>query len=228
MSKPKSNFYGVSFSTAANKWQAKIGHNYQQIHLGVFDTEEEAARAYDKEALELKGPHWKINFPPEPEDKSILHTRKGEAITIPPEYYDELSKMTWYLRDGYPVTNFPAIIRIHRWIMEKVTGQDIPRERVVDHIDGNPLNNSLENLRIATKKENAQNKKLLSSKNTSGYKGVYFDKGIKKYRAQITAHNVHYHLGSHACPKQAAKAYDKKARELFGEFAKVNFPHIHS
>jgi hypothetical protein len=66
---------------------------------------------------------------------------------------------------------------------------------------------------------------LKNKNNTSGYNGVYWDKQNKKWRAHITYQNRKYHIGCFDDPVEAGKAYDKKALELFGEFAYLNFPH---
>ena len=91
----------------------------------------------------------------------------------------------------------------------------------IDHIDGNPLNNRIENLRVATQSENQQNTKIRSN-NTTGYKGVYFHKLTGKYAAQARLNGKCIHIGLFTCPKEAAIAYNKAAKELFGEFARCN------
>jgi len=88
----------------------------------------------------------------------------------------------------------------------------------VDHMDRNKLNNSVENLRWATSSENLRNKKD-SGRNTSGFKGVSFHKRNGKYKATIQVK----HIGYFDNKEDAARAYDKKAKELFGEFATLNF-----
>lgn len=62
------------------------------------------------------------------------------------------------------------------------------------------------------------------SDNTSGFKGVSLDKGRSKWAAEITHNRRHIHLGRFTSPEDAARAYDRKARELHGEFACLNFP----
>jgi len=61
------------------------------------------------------------------------------------------------------------------------------------------------------------------SDNKSGFKGVSWSKLHNKWRADITLHDKHYFLGCFECPKKAAKAYDRAARQKFGEFANLNF-----
>jgi hypothetical protein len=100
----------------------------------------------------------------------------------------------------------------------------------VDHIDNNKLNNQKSNLRLATHHQNQFNSNLQRN-NTSGYIGVVYHKNYKKnkiskmshWHARIKFNSKHISLGYYQTPEEAAKAYDKKAKELFGEFAKTNF-----
>lgn len=108
---------------------------------------------------------------------------------------------------------------VHRIVFALVHGY-LPEE--IDHIDGDGLNNYPENLRAATRDENARNVRMKTNK--SGYTGVCWRKDCKKYQAQITADRKNRHLGMFDDPIEAAKAYDKAAREYHGEFATLNFP----
>lgn len=90
-----------------------------------------------------------------------------------------------------------------------------------DHKNGNGLDNRRSNLRPANYTQNAQNK---SGRARSGFKGVYFFKRPKKWMAQITSGQNRLFLGYFHTAEEAAHAYDRKARELFGPYARVNFP----
>lgn len=90
----------------------------------------------------------------------------------------------------------------------------------IDHIDGVPGANRISNLRQATDCENLQNRGKERS-NTSGFKGVTWHKGGKKWLAQIGANNAHYYLGLFDTPEQAHAAYAEKAHELHGKFART-------
>lgn len=92
---------------------------------------------------------------------------------------------------------------------------------VVDHKDGDTLNNRRGNLRICKQIQNSYNTKIRKD-NTSGFKGVF--KRGSKWRAMLRYNNKLINLGTFPIPKQAAQAYDEKARELFGEFGRFNFP----
>jgi hypothetical protein len=90
----------------------------------------------------------------------------------------------------------------------------------VDHKDGNGLNNRGSNLRDATHQQNCRNRRSAGL-----YKGVSRDG--KLWRARIcdgTMKNACTYLGAFETAVEAAKAYDEKAKELFGEFARLNFP----
>tara|TARA_Y100001973_G_scaffold79010_1_gene116069 strand:- start:954 stop:1565 length:612 start_codon:yes stop_codon:yes gene_type:complete len=135
---------------------------------------------------------------------------------------------------------------MHRVIMDPPKGMDI------DHINGDTLDNRKENLRICTRSQNAQNKKLRRD-SASGYKGVHEQKKpskrkyVSKKTGKVTYHyympkkrfkayigepdwrekglkNSHINLGRYDTAEEAARVRDKKAKELHGEFAYLNFP----
>jgi hypothetical protein len=91
---------------------------------------------------------------------------------------------------------------------------------LIDHRDGNPLNNRWDNLRLASHANNAANRKRLRT-NRSGFMGVSFDRRRSKWTAQITKQGKRYFVGRFATPGEAHAAYVAKARELFGEFARA-------
>lgn len=93
-------------------------------------------------------------------------------------------------------------------------------EPVIDHRDGNPLNNRWSNLRLSTYSDNAANRGRMRS-NTSGFKGAVFCSRTGKWRALISKDRRRYCLGRYATAEEAHAAYVAKARELFGEFARA-------
>jgi hypothetical protein len=89
----------------------------------------------------------------------------------------------------------------------------------VDHIDGDPSNDRWHNLRDVSQSQNNMNKKRARN-NTSGFKGVSWRKDCRKWHAQIRANGHIIHLGSFDTPETAFAEYCRKARELFGEYAR--------
>lgn len=100
--------------------------------------------------------------------------------------------------------------RIHRVIMG-ITNSKI----LIDHIDGNGLNNQKSNIRICTPPQNRHNS---VGWGLSKYPGV--TKRGNRWIARIRPTGNHFHLGSFATEQEAAEAYQKKAKELYGEFVR--------
>lgn len=84
----------------------------------------------------------------------------------------------------------------------------------IDHIDGNKLNNRISNLRDATRKQNCENKGAQSN-NSVGYRGVTYNKRLRKYVAQIQHYGKNRHLGVFAMPEDAYAAYVNATQQLF-------------
>jgi hypothetical protein len=107
---------------------------------------------------------------------------------------------------------------LHRFIL----GISNPKIQI-DHKNRNGLICTRENMRIATNQQNSFNQ--IGAKNsTSPFKGVCFDKSRNKFAAYIKHNGKRFALGRFISEIEAAKAYDKRAKELFGEFAYLNFP----
>lgn len=106
------------------------------------------------------------------------------------------------------------VVQLHRWIMDAKPGQ------VVDHINGDRMDNRRENLRLCTVAQNIRNQKPRASR--SGLKGVFKKRG--RWQASYTFEGKKIYIGNFSTPEEAARAYDAAAREAFGEFALLNFP----
>jgi len=153
----------------------------------------------------------------------IITLTQGKEAIVDDVDFDELSKYKWYYDTyGYAGRTISRKlgkknIKMHRVIMKTPTGME------TDHLDGNPLNNQRNNLRICTHSENIKNQKRRAD-NTSGYRGVSFRSDTGKWGACIWNNNQHYSLGAFENPIDAALAYDEAAKKYHGEFARLNFP----
>lgn len=150
--------------------------------------------------------------------KEIQLTR-GKVTIVNENDYKILSLHKWYYCSGYAVREVKGkSIRMHRIILEAKDGE------IVDHINGETLDNRRLNLRLTDNGGNAYNCK--KRKNcTSDYKGVHKHSKLKRrimYRATIQYKGKKMHIGSYVTEIEAAIAYNRKAKELFGEFAKLN------
>lgn len=150
--------------------------------------------------------------------KEILLTQSKVAI-VDDEDYDYLMQWSWCYSGGYANRYFhkkmkSKSISMHRAIMKTPEGME------TDHINHNKLDNRRRNLRICDRFQNRHNRPRQRN-NTSGHKGVSWYKKSNKWRVQITFHGKKIHVGVFVNIEDAAKAYQNKAKELFGEFANI-------
>jgi len=108
-------------------------------------------------------------------------------------------------------------VRLHRLIM------DCPKDLVVDHINGDSLDNRRANLRLATQAQNLHNRKKKAN-TSSQFIGASFNKSHRYWCSQIKVNGKSLWLGSFDNEIAAARAYDKAARMYHKEFARLNFP----
>jgi hypothetical protein len=127
-----------------------------------------------------------------------------------------INKYTWYACRWIQIEkNRGKIIFMHRLIMNTPEGMH------TDHKNHKGYDNRKYNLRICTQTQNLQNRAI--QKGHSRYKGLYLNENRSKWRGQIRCNGKKHCLGTFKNEIDAAKAYDKKAIELFGEFANTNF-----
>ena len=146
------------------------------------------------------------------------------------EYYESLIKHKWcaHKSKNGRVNYADTVIRIGKGKntsrgMHQIIMGDNPLKLQIDHIDGDGLNNQRSNLRFCTNAENCRNQKPTIG-TFSIYRGVCFDKKRKRWEAQIIKDWKRVHHRTFKNELDAAKQYDIWAKELFGEFARLNFP----
>lgn len=147
---------------------------------------------------------------------------KDKTILVDDEDFDSVDSFSWSLhvvrRKNYyaqawiPQRKKP--LPMHRFLFND------PPNMQIDHINRNGLDNRRSNLRKCTANQNQWNRKI-NVNNTSGFKGVRYTPNFN-WRAEICFNNKTIDLGRFKKKEDAARAYNEKAVELFGEFANVN------
>jgi HNH endonuclease len=177
-------------------------------------------------------PNGKRCTPPKPPNDEIRYIplTHGLYATVDAEDYEKLSQYKWHAqcdegrRTVYAARNTSyrehgrrhnRIVLMHREIMKT------PKGMVVDHINGNGANNRRCNMRNCTQFQNTHNNRPRKD-GKSRFIGV--DPHRDKWRARVCYKGRKHHIGLFTDEVEAARARDRKAVELFGEFARLNFP----
>lgn len=155
----------------------------------------------------------------------IIHSKKygDKTVLIDDEDYNRIKDYKWHIsKDNYIDARIKkedgrfSTIGLHRVIMYA------PKGMSVDHINHNRLDNRKENLRICSHSENLKNYSKPKDGKTSQYKGVCWDKNNNRFKAALSFNCKTVYIGLFKDEVSAALAYNKKAKELFGEFANLN------
>jgi hypothetical protein len=164
--------------------------------------------------------------------KEITYNTKGEAVIfikhknnlleciVDEDKWNDLNNYIWTVNSNkYAQSSTNGLKqKMHRYLYNKYV-KKITSKEIIDHINNNRLDNRISNLRIATHSENLYNRKI---KNTSGYRGVNYDKRIKKYRCSLSKNLITYRSGYFNSAEEAAIAYDILAEKVYKNFAILN------
>lgn len=166
----------------------------------------------------------------QPADTSIrlIPLTQGQNAIVDSDDYEITSPHSWYALWNPSTENFYAWrrapknsanerIAMHRFVLNMEPSNPL----MVDHKNGNPLDNRKSNLRIATVAENNRNCKRRSD-NLSGYKGVYWKDSSNKWAAHCRFNNKGFHIGYFKSKLDAAQAYILIAYLNFGEFSRMD------
>ncbi len=151
----------------------------------------------------------------------VVAIKNGAEAKVDEADFERVNARRWYAVKRshltYAESCSPTQIMLHRFILN-----DAPVGAVIDHINGDQMDNRRSNLRVCTQGQNARNCRG-SKNNRSGFKGVSWKTDIGKWRARIMIDRREISLGAFESPDAAARAYDVAAAEYFGEFARFNF-----
>lgn len=152
-----------------------------------------------------------------------IHLINGAVAIVDDDDFVRLSAFRWRAdRGGYAVRMAHlGIDRKGRLVaMHRVVAAAAPGD-IVDHINGNRLDNRRSNLRLSTHAGNSQNRRATGA---SGFKGVTLHRQTGKWQAAIKPGGRNIHLGLFTDPVIAARSYDRAATEHYGDSARLNFP----
>ncbi len=150
--------------------------------------------------------------------REVLYDEVDASLVLGKKWAVSVSSNTAYIqRCIYEGGKYVGYESLHRLVARCPVGM------VVDHVNGNGLDNRRENLRVCSHEQNLRNRKIHKN-NRSGFKGVYYDPGCtqRPWRAEIKSNGKRVRLGFFADPQDAHKAYLEAAARLHGEFARAS------
>lgn len=162
----------------------------------------------------------KIWHPIEDKDRTyIIPLSSGFFSKVDKDDYFKIKDYSWYLMNtGYAGAHYnEKVVLMHRIIMVASSNT------YVDHISMDKLDNRKSNLRIVEFSDNIHNTRLRST-NSSGFKGVTFDRQTNMWRSSCIRNGNKFDLGKHSTPEEAALSYDSVVRDIDGIYARLNFP----
>ncbi len=153
--------------------------------------------------------------------KEICLAKSDLKALVDDEDYDKISKFRWSVQKKNGHVKGYVGKQVWQNLSRFILNIKDPKVQV-DHIDHNKLNNQKYNLRPCTNAQNSRNRRKTEKSFTSLYKGVSWEKRVNKWRCTLTFNYKQLYIGRFLNEKEAALAYNEKAKEFFGEFAYLN------
>lgn len=156
-----------------------------------------------------------------------IYLTQGKFTLVDDDVFEQFGHLKWAYSKGYVLRSInetrleDGTYRVRGVILHRLI-LDAPKDRIVDHINGNTLDNRRKNLRLASYSQNAANSGPRPG--SSQYKGVSWRTRNKIWKASIRIDDKYVCLGLFDCERRAALAYDQAAYRTWGEFAYLNFP----
>lgn len=159
-----------------------------------------------------------------------IQLTKGQVAVIDCDDFESLSKYRWYAMESkwgfyaarHSLVSEEGYPRRTVWMHKEIMHVSIGSPMVVDHINGNRLDNRKSNLRIVTVEQNCQAFRRKSEHKTSRFRGVTFDRSRNLWMAYIHHDGRMRNLGRFSSEEVAAAIYNHYAPKIFGAYASLN------
>jgi hypothetical protein len=181
------------------------------------------ARQHEEGCGDQQQPFASAQAPASDAAPMTIPLKGGMVAIVDQEDYGYLSLLPWSAHDAwgsgkiYPKCDTKrGGVKIKKFMHTMIMNP--PKGMMVDHIDGNPMNNRRSNLRVCTKGQNLLNKGM-TGLNKSGVKGVSIHRASGKWEAKCSRGRERFVIGRFDTKEEAAAAYELGAKQLHGEFA---------